>query len=1004
MQYYLLSALVAVVSIGTLVPAAHATRHFDETTITGVSTVMDVTVSTNTGTTTFWVDNLVSPGGGCGADPVMHVTNLTSGVSVSNDDCNIVGVPASGLEPCVRVTTSAPTTFRLIVHASQGGCDFGTGDVFVQSPGFSITYYSREFGGQILTAAGNNVVWDTGDRIHVVRPPNHLPSGANYRAYVVGWPNSNCTWNGTQLLARADSGRAGGVETSIPVDDSGFCKRMIVIGTTASGIANRSARLYINDSPSDGVNSEDTDGDNLGNLLENELGTCRAQGWITCAYTPNSRDTDHDGLPDDVEVLGNASQALPRFGADPLHKDAFFEIDQNVGTTHSWVAPGTNPLTQTILQNVAAPFTQGTNASMENPSGNPGLHVHFDVLLDSCVGSVCCSTSGLNCSTLYGKWGGATLTTENENRPSAANDMATNRRGLFFHGLLRHGGGGSSDFQSLQIGDAGPIDDFQLGFAHEMGHCFNIDHTGARSEPVDLVCKPNYRSILSYTFSHHAPPLFLSEGTLPDLVSSSLNERKNFGLDFDYLDDYFGMVLDPANGGVDWNRNGIIDPPDVNGDAIVTGVTAWGKNGICQPGKIHENQIKVGTTPLDIDRRPATAEFNSALHAFFVRDTGTLSHTTSTSTLVPCTVDPYSGDPDGSPDGCCPVESNGTNGNCNKWNATAVDVVAGVDSSPAATSITTGSGLSRIALVYSRTSGGTRAFRIRTVSNTGSYGTENTLSLGTLGSSAQPDLVDPAIVFEAVTSFSRRIHLYYLDASNQVRRAILNPATTSSITVVSDIALVDAAGSPITSLFSPGAMIEDPTGAAPVTIATTRNDTGARVIEYYVGTMASATYTRQVLSPQWTDGPVSIARSKELNLQVGGQRESFYPWAGGLRRIWAVSGYSFPNGLDRPIGVPGNAGLSLTQYKSKLQMTSICPLCGPQVDPDTRTRLLHRPFASAVFPFVERDTDDFATIAENLCRQVTERADPFNALCQDPAITPPIGGPPMPTEDQECYQ
>jgi hypothetical protein len=90
----------------------------------------------------------------------------------------------------------------------------------------------------------------------------------------------------------------------------------------------------------------DADGDGLGDRLEAALGTCgsaaASASGVACATVADPRDTDGDGLWDSWEVLGvvpwrlDSTGAvvlgteyvpLQMWGANPLHKDIFIEVD-----------------------------------------------------------------------------------------------------------------------------------------------------------------------------------------------------------------------------------------------------------------------------------------------------------------------------------------------------------------------------------------------------------------------------------------------------------------------------------------------------------------------------------------------------------------------------------------------------------------------------------------------------------------------------------------------------
>ncbi|WP_396611405.1 hypothetical protein ACH9L7_14525 [Haloferax sp. S1W] len=107
------------------------------------------------------------------------------------------------------------------------------------------------------------------------------------------------------------------------------------------------------DVPSSPVETRtDTDGDGLADVLERQIGT-----------DPLVEDTDGDGFADGVEVYASPRE-LP--GANPLHKDLYFEVD----------AYHTVTVNRTALNRTAAFFAA---APVENPDGTPGFAVHFVV-------------------------------------------------------------------------------------------------------------------------------------------------------------------------------------------------------------------------------------------------------------------------------------------------------------------------------------------------------------------------------------------------------------------------------------------------------------------------------------------------------------------------------------------------------------------------------------------------------------------------------------------------
>ncbi|KAB1187288.1 MULTISPECIES: hypothetical protein [Haloferax] len=109
-------------------------------------------------------------------------------------------------------------------------------------------------------------------------------------------------------------------------------------------------RLGLDPTVPEGDASLDTDGDGLTDEVEQRIGT-----RIDLA------DTDGDGLADGVEVYG-APRQFP--GADPRHKDLYFEVD----------AYHTVTVNQTALDRTARFFA---SAPVENPDGTTGFAVHF---------------------------------------------------------------------------------------------------------------------------------------------------------------------------------------------------------------------------------------------------------------------------------------------------------------------------------------------------------------------------------------------------------------------------------------------------------------------------------------------------------------------------------------------------------------------------------------------------------------------------------------------------
>lgn len=152
------------------------------------------------------------------------------------------------------------------------------------------------------------------------------------------------------------------------------------------------ARLFGNDI----APGSDSDGDGVGDLLEQLIGTCPSG---TCPpYGYLAKDSDRDGLTDGEElwgVAGLSSQGLDdvafaRWGADPLRKDVFVEVDwiadYGLKAPGSGIPASTNPFahygaswTHNWVQTVRAPFLAAPLDHIKNPNGQTGLQVHLDL-------------------------------------------------------------------------------------------------------------------------------------------------------------------------------------------------------------------------------------------------------------------------------------------------------------------------------------------------------------------------------------------------------------------------------------------------------------------------------------------------------------------------------------------------------------------------------------------------------------------------------------------------
>jgi len=960
-----LSATVLVALAMVLVPATALgfVRAFDETEVDRVSGVFVQVVVLQPGNNLLWTEDLVPAWEGP-ADPVMHLLEVPQGghpvdplINVSNDDCP-GGWPGAGLNPCLIVYNGESFGRPALVWVhGYSTSRASTGKLRVVN-GLDNLTFEGTFGGHIITASGHDIGWNAQDRIQVVRPVTSLPPNTSYHLLAIRAPFGSCGYNDVRIANGTwASGPPGGTSMTMDWSSSSYCQVRLVIGHTGPHVMNHRARVYVND-----FLHADSDGDGLGDLLEAELGTCVSQQQVALGecggqHTTNARDTDGDGLEDGWEVLGTGVQRFPAWGADPLHKDVFVEIDWNDGL------PG-NPMTAFGLLLTWLPFQGGTAASMDNPSGHPGLRVHMD------VGFSACNANGFWCSDVYGDWGGAGPVPENDYQVAHGLRMAAARRGLFFYGLMSDDTGGQAHvgLGAFWVGAAGQSGtELSNVTAHELGHLVGLQHWGDRHDARELLCKPTYESLMSYAFVFPPALLRFSTGSQPSVVSTNLDETSNPGLNLVWLETVFGFDVDHQTTEVDWNRDGVISGSPVTG---VTRRSIQGDN--CATSELHKNEVFSNLNP---ERVPALVDFEGELHAFFVDNQDELWHTTFAHTLEPC-------GPAEPPPGCCPTGSTKINV-CSAWTTpTLVPATEALTSSPAAVVVT--SPTPRIGLTYRLGEGATRRYVIRSASQPGTYSSERTMALSLLDPAdplTAPLKVDPVLVYRPypVIPSTSRLQLYYLGPFEHVRQANLQENYENRGPVVVDRDTVSG-GQWLTSEVSVGATRFVPSSGTDTVRVVTLNDgqlslylaQGSEHLTHIPGAFAASI------------GSVPTRRPTIIQeFEITGGLEVFFRSNSALRRTWAPKAHapSFilaRNILDGPHGDRPGAGLAI--YQGRLQAASPCPGCASASNP-----LQHFPFASGVFPMEEEDNDDFASMAAHLCDLLRRSATP--TTCQ-PCVAP----------------
>lgn len=320
-------------------------------------------------------------------------------------------------------------------------------------------------------------------------------------------------------------------------------------------------------------------------------------GWIaTLRICDPALDGDSDGTADNdgdalcdvweingIDFDGNGTIDFQLSGADPNHKDLYVEIDAMAG------------LAPTNLDPVAAAFASVPNSLLPtaNPDGKPGITLHYD------VDEVSLTRTDIAWPADFQAIKTSHFGTPAERSHPASQALLSAKKlayryALFANGLISLGTtSGNAEVPGndfvVSLGKwptfGGTMDEQNGTFMHEFGHTLGLGHGGPDD---DIYFKPNYNSVMNYTWQVPLPQLS------PPLPSPGLSAyRRCWQLDYSRrpfahlnessLDENTGIngrlrCLVPAgpvpahlvveNGSVDWDQNlnnsGINVPANVN--------------------------------------------------------------------------------------------------------------------------------------------------------------------------------------------------------------------------------------------------------------------------------------------------------------------------------------------------------------------------------------------------------------------------------------------------------
>ena len=520
----------------------------------------------NQGATETWT--ITTTGLSPGSDTVLHVQNAADFTFIAGDDDYGGTLASQVVVPPVGYFRELFVIVRSYSAGSQGTCT-----VAVSSSVSGLTNLPATFGG---------AEYYVGDLVSGAYATTVERQGgaADTIMLTVGGP----TYNPSHAVAYDDDNGTGLMSS---VHDAEACQNCVVVLANWNSLE---TGTYTADLVWDGDrDSTDWDGDGLGASLEHVIGTA-----------DSTADTDQDGLGDGAELLGvevNSPVKLPTWGADPLQKDVFMEMDWRVCTKplDPNLCPNGADSGQTGAGFVAdADFKANYVDHLNGDFAPGGFRLHLDV-----------GRANGDPSTWY-DWGDFRVTGGGAATQLAVADAdicgqggsSPERAYMFHHGISFPPESNSGSFSCAVPGPlfSTDVNDWRT-VSHESGHGFGLQH-GGRPQAISVNYKPHYRSLMDYLYNYDLSTGFSHDNApVLSINPTAANEQLGLGTTMEtarltHLRDIWCPIAPSSPpyyssgkcvnidgnagpgipiGAVDWNRDGTYAPSGTT----VQGTVAW---------------------------------------------------------------------------------------------------------------------------------------------------------------------------------------------------------------------------------------------------------------------------------------------------------------------------------------------------------------------------------------------------------------------------------------------